>query len=473
MVISPLFVKNTMSDSESTKLLLLVVILIVIISVLAAINWRITRDSLKEKIKKHFGKEPKQLSNSIRSCQGVDFPNLHIAIKEWVEEKGGSFELVGHGGYGLKYLNQELPMPGAKISSLQHECIDTNVDTSIQCPRNGIYLIKANGKKYVAEASFLYEGSNVVELIVYSEDSESSSKFIEEVRELVSKHSIYKGKIISVTGQESLGDVPGWTKIQFHKFADITKEQIILPEKTMALIDRNIASFYKHSARLKKVGKSLKRGILFHGKPGTGKTFTAKFLSQYLEGVTVFLLSGEQLWLIKESFQMARLLAPSLVIMEDVDLIAHTRDETLGQTILHQLLNELDGLNKDTEILFLLTTNRPEVIEPALSLRPGRIDQAIEFPLPDQEDRRRLIEQYSEGMDLSVGDFDKVVKRSEGASPAFIQELMRKSALIAAESDPNGNGNLKITEEHIHQALDELLLNGPLTKKIVGFHQID
>ena len=460
-------------DPGTVKLTILIVVISCLGVAFAIMNTLTQRDSLVKRFKEHFGKEPKKLANAIRSFQGIDFPNLHIAIKALVKEKGGSYELIGHAGFGLKYLVQELPPPGPKVSLVQQECIDTDTDTSIQCPRNGIYLITIADKKYAVEASFIYEGSNQVDLIVYSTTPENCARFIEEVREQVNRHSIYRGKVISLSGQESFGDVAGWLKIQFHKFAEVSREDIVLPEKTMDLIERNIGSFYKHSEKLKAVGKSLKRGVLFHGKPGTGKTFTAKFFSQYLDGVTVFLLSGEQLWLIKQSFQLARLLAPSLVIMEDVDLIAHTRDETLGQTILHQLLNELDGLNKDTEILFLLTTNRPEVIEPALALRPGRVDQAIEFPLPDRECRHRLLEQYARGMDLKLEDMDRITRRTEGASPAFIQELMRKSALIAAETESENGDRLSINDDHVHEALDELLLSGPLTKKIVGFHQTD
>lgn len=462
-------------DPQTFKLVILILVVSCVGIGCAVLNTLMKRDSLIKRITEHFGREPRKLVNAIRSFQGIDFPNLHIAIKELVKEQGGNYELIGHAGFGLKYLVQELPPPGPKVSLVQQECIDTDTDTSIQCPRNGIYLITIAEKKFAVEASFIYEGSNQVDLVVYSKDPEACSEFIEQVREQLNKHSIYRGKVISLSGQESFGDVSGWLRIQFHKFAEVSREDIVLPEKTMNLIERNIGSFYKHSEKLKAVGKSLKRGVLFHGKPGTGKTFTAKFFSQYLDGVTVFLLSGEQLWLIKQSFQLARLLAPSLVIMEDVDLIAHTRDETLGQTILHQLLNELDGLNKDTEILFLLTTNRPEVIEPALALRPGRVDQAIEFPLPDRECRQRLIEQYARGMELKVEDMDRITRRTEGASPAFIQELMRKSALIAAESESESkNGDtLSITDDHVHEALDELLLSGPLTKKIVGFHQTD
>jgi ATP-dependent 26S proteasome regulatory subunit len=98
---------------------------------------------------------------------------------------------------------------------------------------------------------------------------------------------------------------------------------------------------------------------------------------------------------------MARLLQPSIVVLEDVDLIAEERTrEGACSAVLFELLNQMDGLADDADILFLLTTNRPDILEPALASRPGRIDQAIEIPLPDAACRRRLLELYGRGLTL-------------------------------------------------------------------------
>jgi ATP-dependent 26S proteasome regulatory subunit len=213
--------------------------------------------------------------------------------------------------------------------------------------------------------------------------------------------------------------------------------------------------------------------LLLHGRPGTGKTYTVRWLAQSLENVTTLLLTGEQLWLVKECSQLARMLAPSLVIMEDVDLIAAERDESRHpayQITLHQLLNEMDGLAGDAPVLFLLTTNRPDVLEPALAARPGRVDQAIEFPLPDAECRQRLIDLYGRGLTLALRDADRIIAKTEGASPAFIQELIRKAALFAAEEAATAEGTLRLTDGHFDLALEELLLGGgELTRNLLGF----
>src|SRR6202035_5595871 len=98
----------------------------------------------------------------------------------------------------------------------------------------------------------------------------------------------------------------------------------------------------------------------------------------------------------------------------------------------------MDGLAEDADVLFVLTTNRPDVLEPALASRPGRVDQAIEIPPPDADCRRRLFELYGSGMDVQIENWDRLVNRTDGVSGAFIRELLRKAAVYAAEEDGDG-----------------------------------
>src|SRR5688500_16857237 len=104
----------------------------------------------------------------------------------------------------------------------------------------------------------------------------------------------------------------------------------------------------------------------------------------------------------------------------------------------------MDGLADDADILFLLTTNRPELLEPALAARPGRVDQAIEIPLPDADCRRRLFDLYGAGLEVRLHDRDRLVDRTEGVSSAFVRELLRKAALFAAD---DGEG-LVVEDRH-------------------------
>jgi len=115
----------------------------------------------------------------------------------------------------------------------------------------------------------------------------------------------------------------------------------------------------------------------------------------------------------------------------------------------------MDGLREDAEVLFILTTNRPEQLEAALAGRPGRIDRAIEFPLPDEEGRRQLARLYAGGLHLPPPVLATIVKRTHGGSAALIKELMRPSAQFLLEA-----GGEKLTIEHINAALEEMLFQG-------------
>lgn len=121
---------------------------------------------------------------------------------------------------------------------------------------------------------------------------------------------------------------------------------------------------------------------------------------------------------------LARLLQPSIVVIEDVDLIARDRSKMNSpceEVLLNKLLNEMDGLKEEADILFVLTTNRPEALEAALASRPGRIDQAIEFPLPDDDGRRKLVRLYSKGISLSDNGVTEIAARTEGVSACLHQ----------------------------------------------------
>ena len=130
-----------------------------------------------------------------------------------------------------------------------------------------------------------------------------------------------------------------------------------------------------------------------------------------------------------------------------------------------ELLNQMDGLADDADVLFLLTTNRPDILEPALAARPGRVDHAFEIPLPDAACRRRLIALYAQGLTLGSVNLESCVQRTEGASAAFIREMLRKAALFAADEESD-----RIEDQHLEEAIHELVVEGgALTRSLLGF----
>jgi ATP-dependent 26S proteasome regulatory subunit len=165
---------------------------------------------------------------------------------------------------------------------------------------------------------------------------------------------------------------------------------------------------------------------------------------------------------------LARLLQPTMVVIEDVDLIARNRERMGGlcdEALLNKLLNEMDGLKEDADILFILTTNRPEQLESALASRPGRIDQAIEVPLPDETGRRKLVQLYGKGLPLGDAVINEAARRTKGVSAAFIKELMRRIAQASVGRD----GGTTVEAVDLSETLDDMLFaSGKLNIKLLG-----
>ena len=212
----------------------------------------------------------------------------------------------------------------------------------------------------------------------------------------------------------------------------------MLPDEVLDNIERQVLGVGRYSGRLLASGQHLKRGVLLHGAPGTGKTHTVGYLLGQLPEATVIILSGRALGRIREACSVARSLQPAIIVVEDVDLIAEQREARPGeQPLLFQLLNEMDGLNSGADVTFLLTTNRADLLEPALAARPGRVDLAAELPLPDADARRQLIRLYQGSLVLDLTHPETVIERTDGVTAAFLKELLRKAALLSCEADPD------------------------------------
>jgi cell division protease FtsH len=135
--------------------------------------------------------------------------------------------------------------------------------------------------------------------------------------------------------------------------------------------------------------------------------------------------------------------------------------------VLFTLLDAMDGAAADADLLFLLTTNRADLLEPALAARPGRVDVAIEIELPDADARRRLFAVYSRTLPLVLteAEIDEVVERTDGVTASFVKELLRRAAL---EALTEGDGSLdQVTGAHVSRALDDLLESGQAVTRVL------
>jgi ATP-dependent 26S proteasome regulatory subunit len=180
--------------------------------------------------------------------------------------------------------------------------------------------------------------------------------------------------------------------------------------------------------------------------------------------VTVIVLAGNALGNVGAATEFAHALEPSIVVVEDVDLIAEHRELHLGpQPLLFTLLDAIDGLTSEADVAFVLTTNRVDLLEAALVQRPGRVDLAVEIPRPDADARTRLVELYSAGLSFSPAALAATAERTGGATASFFKELFRRVVLTAAVRD------VPVTDDVLADLLDEMLADAErLTRVLLG-----
>jgi hypothetical protein len=349
--------------------------------------------------------------------------------------------------------------------------VDIGETAPVKCLHNGLWLCQAGEFCYAVMLCFHREYDREAGLrveIAVPQGAESETfvrRVFTELEEAVQASRAYRGKVLSFDAEA--GYRGRATGVTVHRLPPVDRDEVILHDKTLRLLDRNVLSFVGSRDNLRRLGQSTRKGILLYGPPGTGKTHTIRYLATNLPGHTTLIITAEQVARLGVYMSLARLLQPTLIVIEDVDLIASDREDMgpCEESLLNKLLNEMDGLKQDADILFVLTSNRPEALEAALAGRPGRIDQAIEVPLPDETGRGKLVQLYGKGLPLEADIVDEAVRRTKGVSAAFIKELMRRIAQSAIARD---DGQSVIAAD-IEEALDDMLFSGGrLNIKLLG-----
>jgi hypothetical protein len=424
-------------------------------------------------LRTHFGVDPTNLPIVAEQLEKSEHPNLHLAVTRVLEQDGWSSTLTGvvtqndYMGIKLAHLLSNQRGSGqVSEGPVEYLNIALHDNRVLACVQSGLYLIRHNEQSLALLVRGPREMSprTGLDVEVMALERTTAEEFLGLLRTTMRKHNVYRSHIISLSANNW-----GSVDVQFHHLPAIERENIILPAGILERIERETISFARLSHKLRAAKRHIKRGMLLYGPPGTGKTLTAMYIAHQMPERTTILLTGRGIGLLEQSCKLARLLQPATLIMEDVDLIAEERtNQNPGcNTLLFELLNQMDGLADDADILFLLTTNRPDILEPALAARPGRIDQATEIPLPDRECRQRLFALYGQGLTVHAENLPQIIDQTQGVSATFIRELIRKAALFAA--DESLAEEITVEDRHIDEALKELVLEGgELTKRLLG-----
>jgi ATP-dependent 26S proteasome regulatory subunit len=286
----------------------------------------------------------------------------------------------------------------------------------------------------------------------------------------MAEHSILRGQVISFQRNDFDYHAPG-SALTFLPRPTVTAEQVILPDGVLDRVSRHVVGIGQQGARLRAAGQHLKRGVLLYGPPGTGKTHLVRHLLTSTPGTTAVLLSGRTLGALNDATKLARAAQPAIIVLEDCDLIAEERGGDTNAA-LFETLEAMDGLDGDADITFVLTTNRPDLLERALVERPGRVDLAVQIDKPDLAGRRRLFALYGAellaGGQLTEEAITAAAERTEGVTASFAKEAVRRCVINAAQADRSpGDADLST-------ALDEMLSDAEtLTRTLLGGTGLD
>jgi len=221
----------------------------------------------------------------------------------------------------------------------------------------------------------------------------------------------------------------------------------------------------RYPEMFRRMGIKPPRGIFLYGPPGTGKTLLAKAVANESEANFISVKGPEMFskWVgesekaIRETFRKARQAAPCIIFFDEIDAIAPRRGMNVGshvtETVVNQLLTEMDGLEELKEVVVIAATNRPDMVDSAL-LRPGRFDKLIIIPAPDLETRKKIFEVHTKRVPIAKDvDLDKLTRQTENFSGADIEALVREAALNALRE----NKQAKIVEmKQFEKALKEM-----------------
>jgi cell division protease FtsH len=221
-----------------------------------------------------------------------------------------------------------------------------------------------------------------------------------------------------------------------------------------------VVDFLKNPQKFLDLGARIPRGILLMGPPGTGKTLVARavagesnvpfFYISASEFVEMFVGVGASRT--RDAFMQAKRASPAILFIDEIDAVGRQRGAGMGggsderEQTLNQILVEMDGFDRDTRVIVLAATNRPDILDPAL-LRPGRFDRRVILDLPDMNDREAILRIHSEGKTLEKNvDLRRVAGRTPGFSGADLANLMNEAAIASARHNKKSIGQAELFE---------------------------
>jgi cell division protease FtsH len=252
---------------------------------------------------------------------------------------------------------------------------------------------------------------------------------------------------------------------------------------------KEVVDFLKNPKKYTKIGAKIPRGVMLVGAPGTGKTLLARAVAGEAN-VPFFNISGSEFVemfvgvgasRVRDLFQKAKRNAPCIVFIDEIDAVGRQRGFGMGgghderEQTLNQILTEMDGFENETNVIVMAATNRPDILDVALT-RPGRFDRRVIIDMPNLVEREQILVVHARNKPLDEkADLKKVAQQTPGFSGADLENLLNEAAILAAK-----NGHTVISQDDMERSIERVGL-GPerksrrLTdeeKKITAYHEV-
>ena len=317
---------------------------------------------LKDILDTHLGDDCVGMPIISETFPPYDHANVQVAIDAYLGAAGRGFEVIGLSGQQRHHgsLSDLIEMGrhmGIAFGSVDFVNLPAGPDETMAVVQFGIYLVRDEGVPLVVLLRGPQEHhgpDQVVTLQILAAEGAPARSLLAEVRRLTVELNVFRGQVLSF-GQSRMGYM-GAGPVTFHERPNVGRDELVFAPGILESVERQVVGIATHRDRLRASGQHVKRGLLLYGPPGNGKTLIVRHLLGRLTDHTVVLLTGWGLQMIAPACALARMLQPSVVVLEDVDLVAMDRTTSpFGNPVLFELLNQMDGIADDADVSFVLS----------------------------------------------------------------------------------------------------------------------
>lgn len=313
----------------------------------------------------------------------------------------------------------------------------------------GTLFLEKEGARLIAVINYINSDiAPAPSLVLTATDERVTGEFAAGVRDLARGETLYKGKNLEL-GPGTIG---------FLELPEQNWQDLALDGDKQREIETNTIGYLARMGQLEELGIPGRRGIILAGEPGTGKTLISRILMRQSPGVTCisarsFLLTSPGY--IHDLYELAAELAPSMVFMEDIDLVGEDRRRARHATgpALSALLEQMDGARRHRGIVTIATTNFLDDIDDALRKRPSRFDRIVELDLPDREVRLFMVQKLARKISLAEDIQEYLAAEAAGFTPAQIQEAVYSLAIEHICGQKSGDGLCACSRQEVDDIL--------------------